>query len=253
VGEKGTQPVRVDALGEAAHASIPSLGANAVPRLAELLSRIGTGMPTPRRHDVVDAMLQVLVGPNGANGDGGLADAIEQARGLSPQFEHTIPAVCGTTMAPTRLFASEARNVIPARAGVELDCRVLPGTTPDEVERDVRDRLGDGVAYDLSFPEPMISGNFSPTSGPLWEAMVAWLATLGDPAPTLLPSLDTGFTDSVYLRDAFGCVAYGFSPLRSTSAEIADAGYHAKDERVHIDDLALGVDFHEFVIRRLLG
>jgi acetylornithine deacetylase/succinyl-diaminopimelate desuccinylase-like protein len=250
VGEKGTQPVLVEALGEAGHASTPSIGVNAVPLLAELLRRIGTGMPIPGRHEVVDEMLTVL---NGPNGDRSPADAVEHAHGLSPLFEHTLPAMCGTTMAPTRLFASKARNVIPSRAGVELDCRVLPGTTPEDVEREVRERLGEGVAYDLSFPEPMIAGNHSPTGGPLWDAIVAWLETLGDPAPTLFPSLDTGFNDSTYLREAFGCVAYGFSPLRSTSAEIADAGYHAKDERVHIDDLAFGLDFHEFVVRRLLG
>jgi acetylornithine deacetylase/succinyl-diaminopimelate desuccinylase-like protein len=68
-----------------------------------------------------------------------------------------------------------------------------------------------------------------------------------------MPTLNTGFTDSSYLRAAFGTVAYGFSPRRTTPPEIADAGYHAKDERVHIDDLGLGVEFHEFVIRRLLG
>jgi acetylornithine deacetylase/succinyl-diaminopimelate desuccinylase-like protein len=250
VGEKGTQPVRVDALGEAGHASMPSVGANPIPQLGELLQRIGVGMPTPRRHEVVDLMLRVLTGPQT---DLALADAIEQARRLNPLFEHTIPALCGTTMAPTRLYASEARNVIPARAGVELDCRVLPGTTPADVETEVRERLGADIAYDLSFPEPIIPGNHSPTAGPLWDAIVQWLDTLGDPAPVLLPSLSTGFTDSVYLRDAFGTVAYGLSPLRSTSPEIADAGYHAKDERVHIDDLGLGLDFHDFVLRRLLG
>jgi acetylornithine deacetylase/succinyl-diaminopimelate desuccinylase-like protein len=252
VGEKGTQPVRVDAVGEAGHASTPSIGVNAVPRLAELLARIGTGMPTARRHEVVDTMLRILNG----SGDGeeqGIADAVEHARRLHPLFEHTIPAICGTTMAPTRLFGSAARNVIPARAGVELDCRVLPGTTPDDVEREVRERLGGGIDYELSFPEPMISGNYSPPSGVLWDAIAGWLDTLGDPAPTLVPTLDTGFTDSVYLRDAFGTLAYGYSPLRSTPPEIADAGYHAKDERVHIDDLALGVAFHDFVLRRLLG
>jgi acetylornithine deacetylase/succinyl-diaminopimelate desuccinylase-like protein len=143
--------------------------------------------------------------------------------------------------------------VIPARAGVELDCRTLPGTTRDDVEREVRERLGDDVEFALSFPEPGVPGSHSPAEGSLWDACTAWLETLGDPAPTLLPSLCTGFTDSTYLRAAFGTVAYGFSPLRSTPPEIAEAGYHAKDERVHLDDLALGVDFHEFVIRRLLG
>jgi acetylornithine deacetylase/succinyl-diaminopimelate desuccinylase-like protein len=248
VGEKGTQPVRVDALGAAGHASMPSIGSNPMPRLGELLQRIGVGLPTPRRHEVVDEMLRTLTGS-----DADLLDAAAQARALNPMLGNVVPALLGTTMAPTRLYASQARNVIPSRAGVELDCRVLPGTTSEEVEREVRERLGSGIDYELTLPEPMIAGNYSPTRGPLWEAIVAWLETLGDPPPILLPSLSTGFTDSVYLRSTFGAVAYGFSPLRSTPPEVAEAGYHAKDERVHVDDLRLGVDFHEFVLRRLLG
>ena len=43
VGEKGTLPVRVSALGEAGHASTPTIGDNAVPRLGELLRRVGRG------------------------------------------------------------------------------------------------------------------------------------------------------------------------------------------------------------------
>ena len=47
VGEKGTCPVRLVALGEAGHASMPGVGDNAVPHLATLLTRIGSGMPEP--------------------------------------------------------------------------------------------------------------------------------------------------------------------------------------------------------------
>ena len=48
VGDKGTYPARVSAIGEAAHASMPAQGRNAVPLLAELLRRVGTGLPDPR-------------------------------------------------------------------------------------------------------------------------------------------------------------------------------------------------------------
>ncbi len=56
VGEKGTYPARVVAVGEAGHASTPDVGANAVPILGELLRRVGHGMPiapgvTARRPD----------------------------------------------------------------------------------------------------------------------------------------------------------------------------------------------------------
>jgi acetylornithine deacetylase/succinyl-diaminopimelate desuccinylase-like protein len=251
VGEKGTCPVLVSAVGEAGHASMPSVGRNAVPMLGELLRRVGLGMPTPQRHEVVEQMLDALLGPGAAAG-GDLPAAIERARRLSPMLEHSLPAVCGTTMAPTKLTGSPARNVMPARAGMELDCRVLPGTGQAEVERAVRDRLGDDVPYELSFPEPMVAGSYSAPSGPLWDACTAWLAAT-DSDSSLLPTMCTGFTDSVYLRDAFGTVAYGFSPTRATPAEVVEAGIHNRDERVHVDDLLLGVQFHLDIARRLLG
>ena len=75
----------------------------------------------------------------------------------------------------------------------------------------------------------------------------------GPSAGELLPALSTGFTDSVYLRAACGTVAYGFSPMLATPADVALAGFHAKDERVHVDDLLLAVQFHEHAARALLG
>ena len=41
VGEKATLPVRVTALGEAGHASMPAMNRNAVPLVAELVGRLG--------------------------------------------------------------------------------------------------------------------------------------------------------------------------------------------------------------------
>jgi acetylornithine deacetylase/succinyl-diaminopimelate desuccinylase-like protein len=65
--------------------------------------------------------------------------------------------------------------------------------------------------------------------------------------------LCTGFTDSVYLREAGTPTAYGFSPFRSTSAEVLTSGFHNADERVHVDDLLLSVEFHISLARELLG
>jgi acetylornithine deacetylase/succinyl-diaminopimelate desuccinylase-like protein len=69
----------------------------------------------------------------------------------------------------------------------------------------------------------------------------------------LYPTLCSGFTDSVYLRREFGTIAYGFSPFATTPAHVIDAGYHNKDERVHVDDIALSADFHEQLARELLA
>lgn len=249
VGEKGTCPVLVEAVGEAGHASTPGVGRNAVPLLGELLRRIGTGMPGAVRHPAVEAMLDALL--DGERTDD-LAGDVARAAALSPHLGQVVPSVCGTTMAPTILHGSSARNVLPARAGVELDCRVLPGTTPADVEGEVRARLGTDVPYAITFPEPMTPGSGSPSSGPLWDACAAWFAK-EDPAAVLVPAMSTGFTDSVFLRRAFGTVAYGVNPYRSTPPGVVEEGIHNRDERVHVDDLLLGVEFHIDLARRMLG
>lgn len=248
VGEKGTYPVRVTAVGEAGHASTPSVGRNAVPLLGELLRRVGTGMPAPRRSELVDAMLAVLLGED----PGDLEDALQRAARLHPALEPVLPALVGTTMAPTVLQASNKRNVMPARASAELDCRILPGTTEADVEQAVRDRLGEGVPYELSWPEPLIAGSSSAADGPVVDAVRSFLRVQGVEA-AVLPVLGTGFTDSVYLRAAGGTAAYGFSPFLTTSADVLEAGYHNADERVHVDDLLLATRFHLHLALEVLG
>jgi acetylornithine deacetylase/succinyl-diaminopimelate desuccinylase-like protein len=250
MGEKGTCPIRVDALGEAGHASTPTIGANAVPLLGEVLRRIGDGAAEPVDHPAVRSMLDALLG-DGAVERLGLGEALRTAARLHESWEHTIPAVAGITMAPTVLHGSAARNVMPARAGVELDCRILPGTTETEVLEAVRRRLGDDLAYELSQPEAAVHGNASDPSGPLWDLVAAYEARTS--GGVLLPVLCTGFTDSVYLRREFGTSAFGYSPFSATPTPVVEEGFHNRDERVHIDDIALATEFHVLAARSLLG
>jgi acetylornithine deacetylase/succinyl-diaminopimelate desuccinylase-like protein len=133
---------------------------------------------------------------------------------------------------------------------VGLDCRTLPGTPDAEVLAAVRRRVGE-VPVELSQPVAGVPGNASTPEGPLWEACRSFVATtLG---AELLPLLCTGFTDSVHLRRAFGTTAFGFSPISTTPTHIVESGYHNRDERIHVDDLALSVAFHRHVARAVLG
>lgn len=250
VGEKGTCPVLVEALGEAGHASVPGLGSNAVPVLGQLLARLGRGDGELRGHPVVVAMLDTLLG-EGSVDRLGLEGAVAEAALTDDYLAVGVPALAATTMAPTMLHGSAARNVMPARAGVELDCRTLPGTTEDEVLDAVRRALGDDLPYALSLAEPAVHGNASEPRGPLWDVVSRFCAErVGG---TALPTMCTGFTDSVYLRREFGTVAFGFSPYASTPQDVLESGYHNKDERVHVDDIALAAEFHAEAAVALLG
>jgi len=144
--------------------------------------------------------------------------------------------------------ASRQRNVIPSVCDVVVDCRLLPGQTPAAVEPLVRALLGPGD-YELEWIEQW-GGTRSPIETPLWDALDDWVGSV-DPGARLAPVCSPGFTDSHWLRDAFGTVAYGFFPIRAMGAESVARLVHSADERIAVDDLVLGVDALRHVARTL--
>jgi acetylornithine deacetylase/succinyl-diaminopimelate desuccinylase-like protein len=239
VGEKATLPVLVTALGEAGHASTPTSGANAVPRLAVLIQRLAEHRTEERVLPETQAMLEELAGPF----DGNLDAALEKVAALHPTFSEMLPPLFRTTIAPTRLRGSSARNVMPARASVECDCRIVPGTAEPELEAELRQALGDDLPYELEFLEPPNGGSVSPIGTPLQDVCAQFLERR-DPEAALIPSMATGFTDSHYLRQAWGTIAYGFWPFRHTPSDVYGSGFHNRNERIHVDDLGYAVEFH---------
>jgi acetylornithine deacetylase/succinyl-diaminopimelate desuccinylase-like protein len=136
--------------------------------------------------------------------------------------------------------ASHKRNVIPGRCEIVVDCRLLPGEDPDEAEAKIRGWLGD-AEYELEWIQRS-GGTRSPLDTLLWEAVASWVNG-AEPGATAVPIVVPGFTDSHWLRKAFGTVAYGFFPMRAMDPEVASRLVHSADERVAVDDLQLGLDF----------
>ena len=87
---------------------------------------------------------------------------------------------------------------------------------------------------------------------PLWDALAQFTAGI-EPGARLVPIACPGFTDSHYLRTAFGTTAYGYFPIKSMDAELATKLVHSADERIAVDDLELGVSMLRHVARSLLG
>ena len=144
--------------------------------------------------------------------------------------------------------ASERRNVIPGTCELVVDRRLLPGQTPEEVEPIMRQILGDGE-YELETIE-RLGGTRSALDTPLWTAISDWVGET-EPGAKLAPLCCAGFTDSHWLREAFGTVAYGFFPLRTMDVDLASRLIHSADERTHVDDLGLGVEFLRAAARSL--
>ncbi len=248
VGEKATLPATVTALGEAGHASIPTMGRNAVPLLAELIGRLAAHRTRRRIVPAIRGMVAAL----GVDPDRDLGEVAAEVAALHPAFALEIDALLGITIAPTLLTGSSARNVLPGRASVGVDCRILPGDAEADLERALAEALGNDIPHEVVLDQGITGGTESPL-GTALHAAIAEAVAAREPGAVLVPQLSTGFTDAAFVRQAFGTVAYGFWPMVHTPLEVYEGGVHNRDERIHVDDLGTAVELQLDVVRRLLG
>jgi acetylornithine deacetylase/succinyl-diaminopimelate desuccinylase-like protein len=233
--EKMSAPFLLRVRGRSGHGSMPGIADNALVKAARLIDRLGTFAVEPRLIPETEGFLAALLPAVPAPGA-----ALAAARELDPVAAELVEPLLGMTVAPTMAHASDKRNVVPGLCEVTVDCRLLPGQTPEQALAAVRAWLGEGD-YELETIEAS-GGTRSPIGGPLWDAAAGWVEA-ADPGAALAPICVAGFTDSHWLRDAFGTVAYGFFPSRTLDAETAARLIHSHDERVPVADLELGLDW----------
>jgi len=234
VGEKMSAPFQLRVHGRSGHASVPSIADNALVKAAHYVEALGRYEPPQQVIPEVQAFFEAVLGEMPP-----LGQALARARALHPLAAELVEPLLSFTLSPTMIEASKQRNVIPALCSVTVDCRLLPGMTPEDVEPLIRAALGEG-SYELEWIE-RFGGTRSPVGTPLWESLGRWVGAL-EPGARLVPTVCAGFTDSHWLREAFDTVAYGFFPMRAMDPELAARLIHSADERVPVADLELGVE-----------
>jgi acetylornithine deacetylase/succinyl-diaminopimelate desuccinylase-like protein len=167
------------------------------------------------------------------------AEAAERLAASSPYYN----ALFRTTCVATRLEAGHADNALPQSARATVNCRVLPGESVDEVERTLREVLGEpGIAIArVNQPTP------SPPS-PLTTELMGPIEKLVDefwPGVPVVPIMETGATDGLYVRNA-GIPVYGVGAIFDDPDDIRA---HGKDERIAIDRFYEALEFWYRMIR----
>ncbi len=282
--EKGVYRFTVSTEGAAGHASMPKLGENALLKLAPVLERFASRQPALAPTAEPLAFLRGV-----GEDESDPAAALARLEAIDPRLLQLLEPMFGVTFAPTKVSASEKINVIPSKAQLRVDCRVPPGLGEQETRSAIEQVLGGLAGLALEFASGVragtgggtvagsvtvntpvndalrargvlridfterISGNRSPISSPLMDALGAWIET-NDPGAKTVPTILPGFTDSRHFRAAFPeCVAYGFFPQRNQSLLETQALIHAPDERIDMLDLAWAADFYRQLALELLG
>lgn len=145
------------------------------------------------------------------------------------------------TVSPTVLHGSQKINVIPSEISVELDGRLLPGYSPDDLLRELGQIQG-GVEFEVLRYDPCPGepdmGMYDRLAGILREA---------DPRGVPVPWLLSGSTDARYFS-RLGIQTYGFLPMQLPDDFNFITLIHAANERIP----AAALDFGSNAIYRML-
>jgi acetylornithine deacetylase/succinyl-diaminopimelate desuccinylase-like protein len=146
-----------------------------------------------------------------------------------------VRAMLHNTATPTILRAGEKTNVIPSVAEAQVDCRILPGETPETLRGQLEAVLAEcpGVEIELGMSGQPTE---SPVDTDLAGAIRRSIARHAPEARTI-PYLVPGATDSRFLRPR-GVVAYGFCPLLPGEDV---RSIHGNDERVGVRSIEFGL------------
>jgi acetylornithine deacetylase/succinyl-diaminopimelate desuccinylase-like protein len=138
------------------------------------------------------------------------------------------------TCSITRLQGSDKINVVPPEAWAELDCRLLPDTTPEQFIAQLEGLIGDDAV------EIRTLMSWSPTASPAESALFDAIRSTSArhyPGAIVAPAVAGGFTDSHFFRER-GITAYGYSPIMLPLEEIMRV--HGNDERISVENIRRG-------------
>lgn len=169
----------------------------------------------------------------------------------NPEYNSTMRTTC----VATRLAGGHANNALPQSAEANVNCRILPGHSLEEVRQDlirilhdpkvtvryvdnteeIHDTAPDKKALPPAKLKPEVMQPLEKLVDKLW------------PGTPVIPTMATGASDGVF-TNAAGMPTYGISGI---ALETNDVRAHGKDERVPIASYYKGVDFYYQFVKAL--
>jgi acetylornithine deacetylase/succinyl-diaminopimelate desuccinylase-like protein len=250
LAEKVYQSYRLEVTDPGGHSAAPR-PENAIYRLARALTRLSQfefpislnavtrayfeRVAATERADVAAAIATLLAGKTDDAALGPLTH--------SP----TNNALLRTTCVATMLNAGEAENALPQTARATVNCRLMPGQPPVEVEAALNRAINDPKVAITPLGQAVASPP-SPINPAVMQA-VERIANEMWPGVPVIPTMSGGYTDSRWLRNA-GIPAYGISGLFTDGA---NSGVHGRNEHVGVKQVYDSKEFLYRLVKVLAG
>jgi acetylornithine deacetylase/succinyl-diaminopimelate desuccinylase-like protein len=219
VAEKRAVRFKMVARAEPGHASQPWEEA-ATHRLVRAAHAVLTQPPEDRECPPVAELVKRLGGP--------------ESRAEIAAYRATKPLL-HDTVSLTMLSGGYKINVIPERAEMSFDCRLLPDTDERAFISNVAQIVNDpGIELEVTWPDalPATAAWDNPMFAALEAAVLDYV-----PQAVVSPSICVGGTDGRYFR-VRGVPTYGLLPALFDAEDFK--GYHGINERLSLDNLRLG-------------
>lgn len=232
------------------HSSRPRAD-NAIYRLADALKKIQAFQFPVRYNDITLQYYELRSkAESGRLGDAMLAFSKNPHDPAAAAILAEYPSQVGitrTTCVATMLDAGHAENALPQSAKANINCRIFPGVTVDEIQSRLEEIIDDDEV------EIVVKGN--PQSAPASELREDVVDAISKsvhalyPDLPIIPSMTTGATDGRTLR-ANGIPTYGSIALFSRAE---DSFSHGLNERVLVKSFFDALEHWHIVIHELAG
>ena len=241
VSEKATQNYRIETTHTGGHSSRPVEG-NAIYELAAALEKVRAYRFPVQFNDTTRIFLAAYArqagGARGEAIDRLLANPGDAAADRIVSADPDLNRMLRTTCVATLLDGGHASNALPQRAGANLNCRILPGETL-EATTDALVAAIDNPHVRLTMVPPVRPLAVPAPLDPRILGPAQALADLYFPGMTVLPIMQAGYTDALWLGTANSPV-YGVPGL---FVEPDGNGIHGLNERVRVSMLYEGRDY----------
>ena len=246
IAEKTYADYTFTAVNRGGHSSQPRPD-NAIYQLAGALKALEEYRFAPKLIPATRAFFE-----GAANRDGGRYGELIKAWLDDPEnmekadlVEAVTPGTTRTRCVATQLSGGHARNALPQKAEANVNCRIYPGTTPQQVEAELQAVAGKDVKVALT--NGGTPSDVSPLRDDVFNAARDAIQRKFPGAP-LLPQMSAGASDAVFTRSA-GIPTYGIGFLYNIPGD--PTGSHGNNERALVKGFYDQTDIVEEMLRRL--